>query len=66
MKYITPKYKYLECLFILKNESTYPLESVKKAKAIVKDYRKKYPQQEPTPVTDEQRNELKAKYPNLY
>lgn len=62
MKTITPKYKYLECLFILKNKETYPIKSVEKAKEIVKEYRKNHPLKDITPITDVQRNELNKKY----
>lgn len=53
---------YLEAKTILKNPEQWSVKKVEKAKEIVKNY----VIQEPTPITDEQRAEIKRKYPNTY
>ena len=62
---VTPKYKYLESLNILKTPEKYSLDKVEKAKLLVKEWEDKN-QNNYTPVTDKERNELKKKYKNLY
>jgi hypothetical protein len=62
MNYITPKYKELECLSIVNNQYKYSEKAIEKAKEFLSNIVKK----EPTPVTEEQRNELKLKYKNIY
>lgn len=53
---------YLEAKTILKNPGQWSSKKVEKAKEIVKNY----VIQEPTPITDEQRAEIKRKYPKTY
>ena len=62
MKQITHKYKILEAKAILKNKESYGKKAIQKAQQLLDDYT------EPnyTPVTDEQRAEIKRKYPNTY
>ena len=62
---VTPKYKYLESINILKAPEKYSLYKIEKAKLLVKEWENKNPNNY-TPVTDEERNELKKKYKNLY
>jgi len=63
---VTPKYKYLECLYILKNKDEYSEKAVEKANEFVNDYRLKKPLKDFPIVTDEQRAEIKRKYPKTY
>lgn len=63
---ITLKYKYLECLSIIKNESEYSVSAIEKAKKIVEEYRSKKTIQEFPPITEQQRQEIKNKYPKTY
>ena len=59
---ITPKYKYLECLYIVKNENEYSKSAIEKAKKIVSDYKKTTMPK----ITEQQRQEIKNKYPKTY
>ena len=65
MVIVTPLYKILECKRIVENPSDYSKESYIKANEIYSKWVEKV-NREYNPITDEQRNELKKKYPNLY
>ena len=62
MKQITYKYRILEAKAILKKKESYGKKAIQQAQQLLDDYT------EPTytPVTDEQRAEIKSKYPNTY
>jgi vacuolar-type H+-ATPase subunit H len=65
MTQITPKYKILECKHIVENPSNFNKEAVIKAKEIYSKWVEQV-NREYSPITDEQRNELKKKYPKIY
>lgn len=63
--YVTPYYKYLEAKYIVKHSPNYSFLAIEKAKELIKNYEDKNTINY-TRVTEDQRNELKSKYPNLY
>ncbi|MFK7947832.1 MAG: hypothetical protein AB8G11_09590 [Saprospiraceae bacterium] len=63
---VNEKYKYYEANSILRNEKDYPKESIAKAKKTIESYLKKNPRNDLPVITDEQRAEIKKKYPNTY
>lgn len=62
MKQVNYKYRILEAKHVLNNKDTYPKMSVQKAQQLIDEY---VPATY-TPLTDEQRAEIKRKYPNTY
>ena len=60
--HVTPYYKYLESVNIIKNRRNYSYQKVINAIDTARSYKKPVYNR----VTEEERNELKKKYPNLY
>ena len=61
---MTRAYKYKESLFTLSNQDRYSKKSIQLAKDFLKEYT--IEESKMPVVTQEQRNALKLKYPNLY